>query len=359
MESNESYSPWLYLLVPLGIAFVIWFLRDIYPFALWLLRGRPKQVGPVKRRNPWVSFILTQICPGVGPLYNDDFRWVYFSVAASIVVALVSELWLFDSLKKLLVAVCFGLIFDLALSVQAFVKSRRIQQMELKMYQRGSVYVLLALLVYGVPDGYGFLYPSRVRSFQIPSESMVPNLLVGDRLVADGWAYWHKDPQRGDIIVFDYPREPSTKFVKRLVGLPGDRIEMKHGELYLNNQLVPQTRTATPLILDHGWRAAEYMENLGGVLHTIHRAQPENDRDFGPVSVPEGEYFMMGDNRDRSSDSRVWGFVKRDALIGRMAYVYFSWDSDVYQRVLEERPGNFGPAVMAAIRWDRMGVQVH
>jgi signal peptidase I len=146
--------------------------------------------------------------------------------------------------------------------------------------------------------------------------------------------------------------------VKRLVGLPGDKIEMKKGELYINDQLVPQNRTSSPISTEGGWRAAEYMENLGGVEHTIQREQPENDRDFGPVTVPADHYFMMGDNRDRSSDSRVWGFVARDALIGRMKYVYFSWDSDAYQRVHEDEPGNPLAALKAGLRWDRIGMQV-
>lgn len=314
--------------------------------------------GPLKRRKPWLAFMLTQICPGLGQLYNGDIRWAVISFVLSLVVAVASEIWFFDTLSKLLFAVALGLVLDTALSVQAWLRARRVKEMELRPYQRWWVYLLFTLVVYGVPDGYGLLMPSRIRSFQIPSESMVPNLLVGDRLVADGWAFWHQDPKRGDIIVFDYPKDPSTKFVKRLVGLPGDKVEMKKGELYINDRLVPQNRTSSPLIEDHGWRAAEYVENLEGVLHTIQREQPENDRDFGPVAVPAEHYFMMGDNRDRSSDSRVWGFVARDALIGRMAYVYFSWDSDAYARARDENPGNLGAAVYAGVRWDRLGAQV-
>jgi signal peptidase I len=341
------------------LVFLVFFFRDLYPFALWIFAGRPASPkGPVAKRRGWLSFLLTQICPGAGQLYNRDLRWVAISVALSFGIALGSEIWLFDSLAKLLWAVGIGLVIDTALSVQAYLKSKRIGEQELRPYQRWSVYLLFIFLVYGVPDGYGLLMPSRIRSFQIPSESMVPNLLVGDRLVADGWAYWHSDPKRGDIIVFDYPKDPNTKFVKRLVGLPGDVIEMKKGELYINNQIVPQNRTPTPLIEEGPWRAAEYLEKLGDVEHTIHRAQPENTMDFGPVTVPEGNYFMMGDNRDRSSDSRAWGFVARDALIGRMAYVYFSWDAPAFEAARERDPVDLGAAVKDAIRWERFGRQV-
>jgi len=312
----------------------------------------------MKRRRPWVAFFLTQICPGLGQLYNGDLPWALISFLLSLLTAIVSTIWLFDTLQKLLIAVVFGLALDLALSVQAYRRARQVKEMELRLYQRWWVYILFTIVVYGVPDGYGLLMPSRIRSFQIPSESMVPNLLIGDRLVADGWAYWGKDPQRGDIVVFDYPRDPATKFVKRLVGLPGDKIEMKQGELYLNETIVPQQRSPKPTVEEGVWRAAEYVENLGGVEHTIHRAQPENDNNYGPVTVPPDQYFMMGDNRDRSMDSRVWGFVKRDALIGRMVYVYFSWDQLSYDRMRSNNPGDLGAAIFSGLRWDRIGHQV-
>ena len=313
----------------------------------------------MKRRKPWVAFILTQICPGLGQLYNGDVTWAVISFLLSFATALVSMIWLFDTLNKLLFAVAFGLLLDLALSVQAYFRAREVKEMELRPYQRWWFYILFVILVYGVPDGYGILMPSRIRSFEIPSESMVPNLLIGDRLVADGWSYWHKDPQRGDIIVFDYPKDPATKFVKRLVGLPGDKIEMKLGELYLNDKIVPQHRSAKPLINDGVWSAAEYIENLGSVEHTIYRAQPENDNNFGPVTVPPDHYFMMGDNRDRSSDSRFWGFVSRDQLIGRMVYVYYSWDTNAYHRMRNSAPTDLGAAIFAGLRWARLGQQVH
>jgi signal peptidase I len=313
----------------------------------------------MKRRKPWVAFLLTQLCPGLGQLYNGDLRWTAISFVASFLVALGSTIWLFDTLGKLLFAVALGLLVDTILSVQAYLRAKRIGAMELRAYQRWWVYLLFTLVLYGVPDGYGLLMPSRIRSFQIPSESMVPNLLVGDRLVADGWAYWHADPQRGDIVVFDYPRDPAIKFVKRLVGLPGDKVELKRGELYLNGQLVPSRRSESPILRQDGWQVTEYLETLGTVTHTLQRSQPENDGDFGPVEVPPGKFFMMGDNRDRSSDSRVWGFVSRDQLIGRMAYVYFSWDSDAYHKMRAENPRDLGAALLAGTRWSRIGMPVH
>ncbi|HEY8278408.1 MAG TPA: signal peptidase I [Bdellovibrionota bacterium] len=312
----------------------------------------------MKRRKPWLAFVLTQLCPGLGQLYNGDVRWTVISFVLSLAFAVYSTLYLFDTLNKLLMALLLGLALDTWLSIQAYLKARRLKSVELKPYQRWWVYLLFTLVVYGLPDGYGTLFPSRIRSFQIPSESMVPNLLVGDRLVADGWSYWKAEPKRGDIIVFDYPKDPSTKFVKRLVGLPGDVIQLKQGELYINNKIVPQRRTERPNFTDGAWTATEFVENLDGVEHTIYRSQPENNENYGPQTVPAGHYFMMGDNRDRSSDSRVWGFVKREQVIGRMVYIYFSWDKNSYERMRADNPADLGAAVSAGMRWDRIGMQV-
>jgi len=289
------------------------------------------------RRNPWIAFLLTQICPGWGQIYNRDWKWLGITFVIVVLLSTFSAFFLFDSLQQIAIAIGLGLVLGLALSVQAFRKAKQVPSIERSpkefrwwhiVYRLLGVYFLFAALLFGFPDGYGLFMPTRLRSFQIPSESMVPNLLVGDRLVADGWAYWGKEPKRGDVVVFDYPKDPSVKFVKRLVGLPGDVIEFKRGELYINQQLVPQRRTETVPLEAGSRNATEFLETLGENDHVIFRAQPAWNEDYGPATVPEGKFFMLGDNRDRSSDSRFWGYVSRDQIIGRMAYIYFSWDSD-------------------------------
>ena len=163
---------------------------------------------------------------------------------------------------------------------------------------------------------------------------MVPTLLVGDRLVADGWAFWKKEPQRGEVIVFDYPKERSTKYVKRVVGIPGDIVALKAGDLYLNG--VPVEKNIITANLEPNTK--EFRENLNGVEHSIYRSEPSFTGDFGPVTVPEGKLFVLGDNRDRSNDSRYWGFVPRDHVQARMTYIFFSWDTEK-KRIRLERMG--------------------
>lgn len=298
--------------------------------------------------RPWLAFLLTFLCPGWGQIYNRDLRWLLITFVVEAVLAVCTVFFLFDSLAEIGISLFLGLLLSLFFSLQALLRARKIRDSGAKPLdpwgQLGEVGVFFAIylpyaaLLFAIPEGYGFVMPSRVKSFQIPSESMVPNLLIGDRLVADGWAYWGKEPSRGDVVVFDYPRDPSIKFVKRLVGLPGDVIEFKAGELWLNGKIVPQRRAQVFPEEAEKRRATEYLETLGGKEHVIHRAYAGWTGNQGPITVPEGSYFMMGDNRDHSSDSRFWGFVTRDQIIGRMAYIYFSWDKEA-GRLRRERIG--------------------
>ncbi len=301
-------------------------------------------------RYPWLAALLTFLCPGWGQIYNRDWKWLFIAFASTASLTVVTTIYFFDSLKQIVTAILLGLVLTFILCAQAFIRARKLKQLDpapaafdpLHSIPMVFVYILYLVFVFAFPDGGGYIIPTRLRSFQIPSESMVPNLLIGDRLVADGWAYWGKEPVRGDVVVFDYPKNPEIKYVKRLIGLPGDVIELKRGELYLNGKIVPQRRTEN-FALEAGNRSAtEYLETIGANEHVIFRTQPEWDQDYGPITVPEGKYFMMGDNRDRSSDSRFWGFVSREQIIGRMAFIFFSWNSDD-----------------SSLRRDRIGMQIH
>jgi len=163
-----------------------------------------------------------------------------------------------------------------------------------------------------------------VQAFKIPSGSMKPTLLVGDHILVNKFLYGVKipftdktlislsSPKRGDVVVFKYPLDTKKDYIKRVVGLPGDRIELSNKELVINGQAVEDPHAKYSL---HG-----------------------NLRNFGPVTVPDNHLFVMGDNRDESSDSRVWGFVPISYLKGKAFLIYWSWDSR-----------KFG------LRWSRLG----
>lgn len=155
-----------------------------------------------------------------------------------------------------------------------------------------------------------------VQAFKIPSGSMIPTLSIGDHIFVLKFMYGVKipfsdtilfhtwSPKRGDVVVFKYPREENTDFIKRLIGEPGDTIEVKNKQLYINGEPVKEPY----------------------IIHSDPNIIQERDN-FGPVTVPEGKYFMMGDNRDQSLDSRFWGFVSENKMKGKAALIYWSWDS--------------------------------
>ncbi|CAO1662881.1 signal peptidase I [Halomonas sp. NYA30] len=175
-----------------------------------------------------------------------------------------------------------------------------------------------------------------IEPFQIPSGSMRPTLEVGDFILVNKFAYGLRlpvvntrfievdDPERGDVMVFRFPGEPSVNFIKRVVGMPGDRIRYEGKQLFINGEAVAKE------LIEEGPEGSPQQlllaERLGDAEHFIYN----NPRDPGPqmreVEVPEGHYFMMGDNRDHSNDSRYWGFVPEENIVGRAFGVWMHWD---------------------------------
>jgi signal peptidase I len=188
-----------------------------------------------------------------------------------------------------------------------------------------------------------------IQAYKIPSGSMEPTLLVGDHILVNKLIYGlrmpdsilglqipglpygqyliHLEPiHRGDVVVFVFPPDPSKDFIKRVIGVAGDTVQVKSGKVWLDGK---------PMDDPHG-----------------HFEVPDGDRspisprdNFGPVTVPPGHIFVMGDNRDRSYDSRFWGFVDDNLVEGRAMIIYWSWDSDGYG--------------LLPVRWNRFGMVIH
>ena len=169
-----------------------------------------------------------------------------------------------------------------------------------------------------------------MQPFTIPSGSMLNTLLSGDCVLVNKFVYGVKvpftddylvdvgEPERGDVVVFEFPLDPSQDYIKRIVGVPGDVITVRDKQLYVNGQK-PDERYA---------------------IHTRPVGVMAEEDNFGPFTVPAGEYFMMGDNRDDSYDSRKWGTVKRNALVGKAWRLYWSWEN------------------ISNIRWGRIGEEI-
>jgi len=180
-----------------------------------------------------------------------------------------------------------------------------------------------------------------VEPFRIPSGSMMPTLLVGDFILVNKFAYGIRlpvintkiirveEPKRGDVVVFRYPKDPSTDYIKRVIGLPGDTITYSNKQLYINGKPmdVKDQDVYQGVGAGVGMSGARIeLENLEGVKHNIlidnHR--PGMNKEY---VVPQGHYFVMGDNRDNSNDSRYWGTVPEENLVGRAFLVWMNWDS--------------------------------
>jgi signal peptidase I len=202
-----------------------------------------------------------------------------------------------------------------------------------------------------------------VQAFKIPTGSMENNLLIGDHLLVNKFVFGPKmsrlerallpvaDVRRTDVIVFKYPEEPDRDFIKRVIGLPGETVEVREKKVYINGQALvePYTHYLEPVTT-----ASEFREVTSSTVR---------DR-YGPVTVPPNQYFVMGDNRDNSQDSRYWGFLPREYIKGRALVIYWSYEAgqDDYQEESAggtlKRLGSVFVHFFARTRWDRMFHQI-
>jgi signal peptidase I len=202
-----------------------------------------------------------------------------------------------------------------------------------------------------------------VQAFKIPTGSMENNLLIGDHLLVNKFVFGPTATglerallpvgtiKRGDVIVFKYPVQPDRDLIKRVIGLPGETLEVREKKVYINGKLLDE-----PYV--------HYLDTAGGPsdLHEITSSDVREH--FGPVTVPDDQYFMMGDNRDNSADSRYWGFLKRDLVKGKALIIYWSYESDREDYEVEGASATIKDLVsvfthfLTRTRWDRMFRQI-
>lgn len=185
-----------------------------------------------------------------------------------------------------------------------------------------------------------------IQAFKIPSGSMLQTLQIGDHLLVNRFIYGVKlplinkkiipvsEPKFQDIIVFEFPEDRSKDFIKRVIGLPGDTIEIKDKIVYRNGEKIaePYVQHTSAQIITTSYPMEEWPP---------HGFDPRARDNLGPIKVPQGKYFVMGDNRDESYDSRFWGFVSEDDILGKAWIIYWSWKG------------------FSLIRWNRIGMLIH
>ncbi|TDJ08263.1 MAG: signal peptidase I [Deltaproteobacteria bacterium] len=210
--------------------------------------------------------------------------------------------------------------------------------------------------------------------FRIPSGSMIPTLMIGDFILVNKLSYGAKipftdwnifgfdftakylfgksDPERGDVIVFKYPRDKSINYIKRVVGLPGDKIEMRDKVIYINGSPVKTVEISGKEFMEDMddkfkvYNFRFYKAEMGKANHVVQLDQDAfYQMNFSEKTVPAGHYFVMGDNRDYSSDSRFWGFVPRELIKGKALFVWFSMIFPLGEHPFKFRPWRIGTVI--------------
>jgi signal peptidase I len=261
-------------------------------------------IGTVtQKRNPFLAALATLGAFGLGQLYNGKLRKAAIAYALCLAtVAFGIFAPLSSSLSWLFIVSALPILLGLVVAIDAFRDAHRIREIVLHPYNRWYIYLAViliqALLISQLQEN---VILSSVHAYKIPTGAMSPALEIGDRLVADTKAYRNKLPSRGDLIVFKYPKNESISYIKRVIGLPGEKLEIIKRTVHINGESLKEN----------------YVQYIDP--NSIHEH-------YGPYDIPQGQYFVMGDNRDNSQDSRFWGYVKQHQLLGQARYLYWAKD---------------------------------
>jgi len=266
----------------------------------------------LKKTRPIIALLLSLIAPGLGQIYSGKLK-------RGIILFLVIEflfilLHIFSGLRFrfygfiLFLAYSFAFLgFFLYILLDAFRGINKLRVTVRKPYHRWYFYIAISAVVILLNEFIlGPVLPDikTFKSYKFPSISMQPALLVGDRLVADRKIYKEEKPKRGDVIIFEYPKDPSKDFLKRVIGLEGEKVEITDNKLYINDKLI-----------DDPW---------GYYDSSVEKKYLKGLENFGPVVVPKGSLFVLGDNRNNSMDSRIFGFVDLAKVEGKALYIYWA-----------------------------------
>jgi signal peptidase I len=304
--------------------------------------GVPGKGDPRSPRKPWLAFLLSLLLAGTGQLYNGRVaKSVLFVLGIPLLAFPI--LWLAMNLpvRPVNVLLPWTILPGLQIlsAVEASRDARRLRELPRPWYGgwRFCAGFLLLNVFIILPVWRSVLLSSCVQSFKIPSGGMETTVLIGDHFLVSRSAYGfrlpystktigRREPERGDIIAFLFPEDRRRVFLKRVIGLPGETVEVRDRTVYVNHRPLEEPYAT---YLDLPAEQARYAAKL---------PTPS----WGPETVPPGMLFVLGDNRDNSRDSRFWGFLPIGDVLGPAKVVYFSWDAD------EKR-----------VRWERIGHRLH
>jgi signal peptidase I len=289
---------------------------------------------PSPGRKAWVAAVLSLLAPGLGYVYAGRIvngLVLFFAYLASApLLVLAAALPPSTAVLVLMVGVVVGVIvLDLYGVIDSWRVARRAgPDYALKDYNRPVVYALFlaAGLLYPA-FAFHYVRANAFEAFYVPAGSMVPTVLNGDHILVNKAAYRNHGPERGDVIVFRYPRQPGYQWVKRVVALPGDSVEVRGHDVSVNGKKLERDRVpAVSLAPLGGQLTGEVFEetNGGRRYRVMLAAEPAKGQDVAKATVPDGACFVLGDDRDNSKDSRSaeLGFVPLGDVLGRVSYVH-------------------------------------
>ena len=285
-----------------------------------------------RRRRPWLAALLSLICLGLGQLYNGEWRraagfffaYLAIDVAAAVILHAPTPDFVLLVLMFVLLAASVGLRIGGA--VDAFRRARGIGAMTLRRFQRGWVYVA-ALAVVAVIEIAIVPRSPAWRSYSIPSTSMMPTLDRGDYILAEHDYFQRHSARRGDLVIFRFPANRSIDYVKRVVALPGDRVALRNGEVYVNGVRLERQRVADLVSPEAKLPIPQFIEvSPDGRRYPVLDAGADGRDTMAEITVPAGRYFVLGDYRTHSVDSRdpLVGLVPASDLLDRPYLIFWS-----------------------------------
>lgn len=290
-------------------------------------------LNPVlKAREPWLAITLSLLCGGLGQIYCGAVRRGLLINGGCLLLGLACVGLAAIANSTLAVAVfaivALGLVWLALWSVRdAGRLARRPEMREYALQDYNDPWVYTILILPTVPLAIAlalFLRSNVVEAFVIPSDSMAPTIVAGDRILTNKLGVATRTLERGDLVVFRNPLDRRQRFIKRIVGLPGDTVALSRGTVLVNGQALAQTLIAPP----EADRGVDALEQQSDRQYSI---RPDRDGEFAnasPVTVPPGAYYVLGDHRGNSQDSRMFGAVSHGEVVGVATYRYWpakSW----------------------------------
>ena len=269
-----------------------------------------------KARKPIVAALLSSLTPGLGQVYNSQpFKGILFYLATFLLIILLSFTGLQFSFFGLMAVILLALLLWLFIVVESFISVGKVKDSAFKPYNKWYVYLIIVLLSFGIDFALADFFVEDVlgiKGYRLFSDSMKPILQKGDYIMIRLNCYRSRKPERGDLVMLKDPHNPSQKLIKRVVGLEGEKFEIRNKRVFINNRLLQEDYKV------HS-DSSVYVRKLSPYDNSI--------RDnCGPLIIPWKHCFVLGDNRDNSLDSRHWGAIPLEDITAQALYIYLSAD---------------------------------